>query len=94
MQTPKLPDEQALLVQTAKGVVRIDIKVLKKITPRMARVIEARAMDMSMEHIAEAEGVKVYGLNKRINRVHKLLNVQSTTAAYRVLLLAGIIILK
>lgn len=60
----------------------------------MSRVVEARAMDADMLEIAEAEHVTVNTLNKRIDRVHKLLNVKTTTAAYRILLLAGIIVLK
>jgi DNA-binding CsgD family transcriptional regulator len=92
--TPELPEEQALLVQTAKGPVYIDRKVLDKITPRMARVIEFRAMDYTMYEIAEAEGIQIDGLNKRINSVHKILNVHSSIAAFRILVLAGIIIPK
>ena len=94
MSTPELPEEQALLVQTAKGPVYIDRKVLDKITPKMARVIELRAMDFTMEEISKSEGIKIDGMNKRINCVHKILNVQTSIAAFRILVLAGIIILK
>jgi hypothetical protein len=64
---------------------------LRKISPAMARVVEARAMDMSIDHISDMEQVSVNSLNKRLDRVHKLLQVRSTTAAYRKLLLYGIL---
>ena len=92
--TPELPEEQALLVETAKGVVRIPFKRLKKITPAMARVIECLAFNQTIEQIAEAEKITVHGINKRLQRVHKLLKMQNTITAYRILLLARILILK
>jgi DNA-binding CsgD family transcriptional regulator len=92
--TPQPPEEQAPLVELAAGLEHLDPNDLKKITQEMARVVEARAMDQSMDQIADRENVTVNTLNKRLNRVHRLLRVQSTTAAYRLLLLAGILILK
>ena len=94
MPTPLPPDEQAPLVELAAGLEHLDPNDLKKITPEMARVVEARARDISMDHIADRENVTINTLNKRLNRVHKLLGVSTTMAAYRLLLLAGILILK
>lgn len=94
MQQNPTTDEQALPVAPVAAALKLDADTLKKITPAMVRVVEARAFDMSMAQIADREGVSVPGLNKRLDRVHKLLGVQSTTAAYRVLLLVGLLVVK
>lgn len=94
MQQNPTTDEQAEPVAPVAAVAELDTETLKKITPAMVRVVEARALDMSMAQIADREGVSVPGLNKRIDRLHKLLGVQSTTAAYRVLILVGLLVVK
>lgn len=60
----------------------------------MARVIESLSFNYSIPQIAEAEKITVYGINKRLQRVHKLLEMQNTITVYRILLLAGKLILK
>lgn len=94
MQTPKLPDEQALLVQTAKGAVCIDPKNLEEITPEMLRAVEDIAKEKLVNDIATDEGVSIHCINRRLKKVRKLLNTYSTLGAYRVLLLARKIELK
>jgi len=65
--------------------------VRKKLTPELLRVVLCKAYDFTCEEIAELENISVHGVEKRLDKVHKLLNVQSTPCAYRVLVSAGIL---
>ncbi|MCF8275282.1 MAG: hypothetical protein K9J17_01000 [Flavobacteriales bacterium] len=94
MSTPTPPEEQALLVHTAKGVVYLDAKKLSEITPEMLRAVEASAMEKLVDDIAAEEGVSIYCINRRLKNARKLLNTYSTFGAYRLLLLARKLELK
>ena len=94
MQTPTPPDEQALLVQTAKGVVCLDAELLEQLTPEILRVVEASAKERTVDEIAADEGVSIHCINRWLKKARKLLKTYSTFGAYRVLLLARKIELK
>ena len=88
------PDEQALLVQTAKGPICLDSELLEQLTPEILRVVEASAKERTVDEIAAEEGVSIHCINRRLKKARKLLNTYSTFGAYRVLLLARKIELK
>jgi DNA-binding NarL/FixJ family response regulator len=94
MHAPSPRTEQATPVHLQPGLERIDPDNLKKITPAMLRVVEALALGDDKKVIAERENISLNSLNKRIDRLHKLLNVKSTISAYRLLLLAGLLLLR
>lgn len=94
METPDQSREQAPLVPPVKGLLRVDPAKLEKITPGMLRVVQAVALGLTMEQIADQENISVHGVDKRLVKVRGLLKVQSTTAAYRLLLLAQKLELK
>ncbi|MCF8278595.1 MAG: hypothetical protein K9J17_17840 [Flavobacteriales bacterium] len=67
---------------------------LKKISPGMIRVVDAFAKEVPLHKMAKNENITVHGINKRLKAVRKLLDVYSTSGAYRKLLLARKIELK
>lgn len=91
MASPPHTPEQAGPVTFVKGRVRIDPKVLAKITPAMLRAVEGRAMDRMVHEIAADENVSIHCINRWLAKTRKLLHVYSTIAAYRLLTLARIL---
>lgn len=65
--------------------------VRKKLTPELLRPVLCKAHDLTREDIAELESISIHGVEKRFDKLHKLLNVQSTHCAHRILLSAGIL---
>ncbi len=60
----------------------------------MLRAVEDAAMERPVHETAEQEGVSIHCINRLLTKVRKLLKTYSTIGAYRLLLLAGKIVLK
>jgi len=90
---PSIPAYQ--FIDTPNGpevVVRED--VVRKLTEPLLRVVQYMAEGRTMKWIAAKEFRSVEAIRSRSKRVNKLLGTRSMLPAYRILVLANIMILQ